>query len=261
MPSIYSANGKGSASPSRAFARATMTLAHRCVREAAQYDGDHAFDRVVSALRERGRQIRLVSTNSVRAQCPAHLDDRPSLGVTLKDGKVLLHCFAGCRTSDVVRALGLRMADLFATNSRPSARPEIVAVYDYYDLDGVLVAQKVRFSNKTFRWRSPGAQPNSWRWRLSDGQQPRLYRLPELIGARLVFLVEGEKAADTLHLLGLASTCAPYGASTWTPGFTEDLIAVGRPQVVLCLITTALGSSTASVSPVPCTRRPSTYRW
>ncbi|MDP9233094.1 MAG: hypothetical protein M3P01_00885 [Actinomycetota bacterium] len=30
-----------------------------------------------------------------------------------RDGRVLLMCWAGCRTEDVVRALGLQMADLF----------------------------------------------------------------------------------------------------------------------------------------------------
>jgi hypothetical protein len=31
----------------------------------------------------------------------------------LEDGRVLLHCFAGCGAGDVLSAIGLRMADLF----------------------------------------------------------------------------------------------------------------------------------------------------
>ena len=48
------------------------------------------------------------------ACCPAHDDRNPSLGVTEKgDGALLLKCWAGCETSDVVAAVGLTMADLF----------------------------------------------------------------------------------------------------------------------------------------------------
>lgn len=47
------------------------------------------------------------------ACCPAHDDQSPSLSVTEKDGAILLYCFAGCSTEDVVRAMGLTMRDLF----------------------------------------------------------------------------------------------------------------------------------------------------
>ncbi|MDP9233726.1 MAG: hypothetical protein M3P01_04135 [Actinomycetota bacterium] len=38
-----------------------------------------------------------------------------------RDGRVLLMCWAGCRTEDVVRAIGLQMADLFP--QRDKRRP------------------------------------------------------------------------------------------------------------------------------------------
>jgi putative DNA primase/helicase len=44
--------------------------------------------------------------------CPAHDDRHPSLGVTVKNGKVLLHCARGCATRDVLKAIGLTLADL-----------------------------------------------------------------------------------------------------------------------------------------------------
>lgn len=48
------------------------------------------------------------------AKCPAHADRSPSLSVkSLDDGRILLHCFGGCGTDDVLGALGLAMADLF----------------------------------------------------------------------------------------------------------------------------------------------------
>lgn len=48
------------------------------------------------------------------ACCPAHEDRSPSLAVKeLGDGRILLHCFAGCGTDAVLGALGLEMGDLF----------------------------------------------------------------------------------------------------------------------------------------------------
>lgn len=48
------------------------------------------------------------------AKCPAHDDKRPSLAIrAVEDGRILLHCFAGCSALDVVEAVGLTMADLF----------------------------------------------------------------------------------------------------------------------------------------------------
>lgn len=48
------------------------------------------------------------------ACCPAHDDRGPSLSIRLADnGKVLVHCFAGCGAADVVAAVGLELHDLF----------------------------------------------------------------------------------------------------------------------------------------------------
>jgi len=47
------------------------------------------------------------------ACCPAHNDKSPSLAVSEGDDRVLVHCFAGCETSDVTGAIGLTVADLF----------------------------------------------------------------------------------------------------------------------------------------------------
>ena len=47
------------------------------------------------------------------ACCPAHNDKSPSLAVSEGDDRVLVHCFAGCETTDVTAAIGLNVADLF----------------------------------------------------------------------------------------------------------------------------------------------------
>jgi AAA domain len=56
------------------------------------------------------------------ARCPAHDDHEPSLMIDERDGRVLLHCHAGCSPEAVVGAMGLTMADLFARRNRGSPR-------------------------------------------------------------------------------------------------------------------------------------------
>src|SRR4051812_14855685 len=110
------------------------------------------YERVVAALAQHGCRPRPRSAISLRALCPAHSDKNPSLTVAWKDGRVLMRCWARCRTSDVVLAMGLRMADLFEGPARHVERRE-VAAYPYVDLNGVLNAEKVRLEPKAFRWR------------------------------------------------------------------------------------------------------------
>lgn len=53
------------------------------------------------------------------ACCPAHNDKGPSLAIReADDGRVLIHCFAGCETLSVVQALGMDMTDLFPTDNK-----------------------------------------------------------------------------------------------------------------------------------------------
>lgn len=64
---------------------------------------------------------RVKATGSGRwiACCPAHDDKSPSLAVReLDDGRVLLHCFAGCEAESILAAIGLQMADLFPAESQ-----------------------------------------------------------------------------------------------------------------------------------------------
>ena len=57
------------------------------------------------------------------ARCPAHDDKHASLSIGRGlDGRALIDCKAGCATADVLAALGMKVADLFATpSSSPSA--------------------------------------------------------------------------------------------------------------------------------------------
>jgi hypothetical protein len=49
----------------------------------------------------RGRRSRRGWT----ARCPAHQDKRPSLSIAENNGKILVHCFAGCSQDAIIDAL------------------------------------------------------------------------------------------------------------------------------------------------------------
>ena len=56
------------------------------------------------------------------ALCPGHDDRNRSLSVKQADGKLLVKCFAGCDTADILKPLKLEPKDLFLNSHK--ARPE-----------------------------------------------------------------------------------------------------------------------------------------
>ena len=62
---------------------------------------------------QRLDKVRETGPNKWVACCPAHDDRSPSLAITkCSDGRVLIHCFAGCESLDVLDAIGLRFTDI-----------------------------------------------------------------------------------------------------------------------------------------------------
>jgi hypothetical protein len=60
-----------------------------------------------------------------QARCPSHADKGPSLSIReLDDGRVLVHCFAGCSVHEVVQAVGLELSDLFPPRETGNAKAE-----------------------------------------------------------------------------------------------------------------------------------------
>jgi len=60
----------------------------------------------------------------VMSFCPAH-DDRssPSLSLRAENGRLLMHCFAGCHPEDILSEIGLQMKDLFVKGGGGSFIP------------------------------------------------------------------------------------------------------------------------------------------
>ena len=153
--------------------------------------------------------------NSYTAKCPAHEDRKPSLSIKEDGGKVLLHCFAGCRTEDILRAIGIEYTDLFQEpRTSPSGR-RVLAEYTYTDPEGESVAVKVRYSDKTFFWRRPDGSPGR-------GETRPLYNWYKVKDKPAIFLVEGEKDVDTLAESGFPAVSFPDGAnSKWYSEYAD----------------------------------------
>ena len=151
------------------------------------------------------------------AKCPAHDDHNPSLSIREKEGKVLVHCHAGCTQRDVINALKARGL----WQPERTENPRILATYDYTDEHRNLLYQVVRYQPKGFKHRRPDGF-GGWIWK--KGSRQVLYRLPEVLEAPIVFVVEGEKDVETLRSHGFVATTSAGGAEApWLSSFTEFL--------------------------------------
>ena len=56
--------------------------------------------------------------------CPVHDDKSPSVGIKYtKDGRILIHCFSGCPTNEILDAVGIRFDDLFPDKLENEYKP------------------------------------------------------------------------------------------------------------------------------------------
>lgn len=172
------------------------------------------------------------------ARCPCHGDSTPSLSVGLgNDNKILLKCFAGCSTEDIVRAMGLEMKDLFAEpvtafpvyeelQRKQSATQEA----EYLYAGGTLKKLKFRRADgsKFCTWKHlKGSTWEKGRNNILPGLYQSQTRLPKIF-----FLVEGEKDVDNLKGAGMVAVSLPDGAqSKWED--TYDAIFKGKQVVIL----------------------------
>jgi len=70
--------------------------------------------RLIDSVINKLERVSQKSDNRYSALCPAHDDGHPSLSVSLGiDGRVLIHCFTGCSTSEVLRVLKMEYRDLY----------------------------------------------------------------------------------------------------------------------------------------------------
>jgi hypothetical protein len=188
-----------------------------------------AYQTVVEQLERHGHPLNARG----QARCPAHADTTPSLSVTRKDDRVLLHCHAGCSVDAVCQAIGLQARDLY--NPKPKeATPVLTHTYTYRNTDGTPVYEKLRYQPKTFKQRA--IINGTHRWGL-QGVDRVLYNLDKFAQwattGKPLFVVEGERDADTLTKHGYQATTLTDGAGKWRPEYTTQITQAGFDWVVV----------------------------
>lgn len=80
----------------------------------------------VAPILDRLEKVRQVKPDAWTACCPAHEDSSPSLAVSDKGDRLLLHCYAGCTFDEIRAALGMQAHEFYADSKAPkSAAPGV----------------------------------------------------------------------------------------------------------------------------------------
>lgn len=113
----------------------------------------HSHHNGIEGLLSHLDKVRQTGPGRWSALCPAHDDKAPSLSIReLNDGRVLLHCFAGCNVHEVLSSIGLEMDALFPSSEgivgKPERRPfpacDVLRALAFEAVIVMLVAKAVR---------------------------------------------------------------------------------------------------------------------
>lgn len=191
----------------------------------------------LAALIDPEGRPRHAGRGRLQVHCVAHEDKTPSLSVWIDDkGKAAFNCHAGCDHDQIIDALAPQARQqveatwgssnvriLIPTRRHKPTPPEdpvgnVEAEYPYIDHNGAVQYVVRRFPGKRLRQYHPGPSGGLISGRGDSDLYP--YRLPDVLTAReagdLIYIVEGEKDADTLASHGLTATCNVGGAGKWT---------------------------------------------
>lgn len=181
--------------------------------------------------------IKKIGGKEFSTVCPFHDDQNPSFNFNADTGEYFCH---GCGKKGGAFHFYAKLKDLDTRRDFPKILKGIagdfgiplednparlVCSYNYTDIDGTLLFQVCRYEPKTFKQRRPDGNSNGvqkWSYDL-NGTKRVLYRLPEIVKADEVLIVEGEKDADTVKRLGLTGTTSPMGAKKWRPEYSDYL--------------------------------------
>ena len=214
-------------------------------------------------------------------RCPAHDDTIPSLHVTDGDGRVLVHCHAGCTQDAVLDALREQGLDLRQSRGNGAVsieayrHPELGSpsrTWPYYDATGRLVGYTARFETSTGKTFRPLVRDADGRWHTTSrtrgfSRPYPLFNLRALLARPMapVLICEGEQAAeavsrqfpDWVAVTSLHGAKAPQ-QSDWSPMATRDVTiwpdadeAGARFAVAVAQLVHAAGAASVRIVPVP----------
>ena len=178
------------------------------------------LDEVLSRFQDARRNGR-----GYKVRCPSHDDKNPSLSISATDsGKILVKCFAGCDTKNVLDAAGLKYSDLDPAPRQRSENNPIIQEYEYTDEKGAPLFRVCRKQVKEAGFPVKGYDAATGRFEFGlNGARLVLYRLAEVMASDAVDVCEGEKDADNLCAIGRVATTNPFGAEKWRAEYSESL--------------------------------------
>ena len=178
----------------------------------------------ISEIISRFQGVKSNGKDSYQAKCPCHDDKQASLTISESEGKILMHCHAGCDIGSICEYIGILQSDLFTKPPQFQKKEPMKEVcrYIYTDGDGVPLHATIRYEPKTFRQVALNPDGGIREWSMKN-VQPVLYNLPAILKSQAVYICEGEKDAQALIKLGFAATTAPMGAGKWRTSYTESL--------------------------------------
>ena len=177
--------------------------------------------------------IKKIGGNEYRALCPLHEDKNPSFNFNNQTGAYychgcnkkggIFHFYAKINSLDTKRDFSKILKGIASDFGIPweEKKSRIVKTYDYTDAEGDLLFQVCRMDPKDFRQRRPDGK-DGWIWNLK-GIDPVLYRLQEVLKAKEIIIVEGERDTDTVVELGFDATTCAMGAKKWRDTYNEAL--------------------------------------
>jgi len=222
------------------------------------YTPAELLERILPHLDKRKMRVRATKDGKhVMARCPFHDDDEPSLSLTLRNGKLLTHCFVCGNVYDRL----LELAGIKSTTARPiaprrnrqqpataQAQPlTLAALADAKRLDAEkLIAWHVRElpdggieilyltregELHAVQYRCALEGDNRFKWRKGDTAiLYGLWRLCEWTGSDTLYLCEGTSDTWTLWHADLPALGIP-SASTWKSEWWREV--EGFPRIVL----------------------------
>jgi hypothetical protein len=183
--------------------------------------------------------------NGYLASCPVpshgqgNGDKHPSLSITeSSDGNYLFKCHGGCDQHTVfntIKDMGLLPTlperPEYLSNIKPLPyiqTPTFQQEWHYTDEDGVSLFVKQRFKTNDTKgktYKTLRVMPDNTRVGKLGDCRIVPYKLPDLQQAtaagRVVYIVEGEKAADALGSLGVVATTSHAGSGNWSPELNQ----------------------------------------
>ncbi|PIR24838.1 MAG: hypothetical protein COX62_05815 [Deltaproteobacteria bacterium CG_4_10_14_0_2_um_filter_43_8] len=171
-----------------------------------------------SFFKQNVKKFKITTGSQAIGCCPLHEDRNPSFSCNCNDGTWFCHgCGEKGNVYQFAEKLGVEAPE---NENKWCEKMNEVERYTYEDEKGDPLFQVRRYEPKTFRqfhW-----DGSAWKSGL-NGIRRVLYKLPQIINEPIIYVVEGEKDAETLWRWNIPATTCSSGAGKWRDEYSQNL--------------------------------------